>query len=341
LEDRTTPTATAVTGNFNGTALAAGDNLWFSSVGKVSGLGTTPTTLHVTSGTISFTAGGTAYTVAVPDATITFTQLATQATTTYTSGGGWQVTAPTRFSGNVFLGGVPVPLPAGLPGGVKNVTWAADVSADTGGLKVNWQWAAGAYTSFGDPAGLGVKTVDDGRLDAYSNSDHAGTPEAFKRFVVGGATGGGGSNFTGSYSATKAVFPDLTAPPTGLASLSGTVYLDTSAPGTEGFHVIDPADAPLAGAIVTLRDGNGNLVASLTTGDDGTFSFGNLAAGTYSVDVRITGINAVSMFPDIGGVASGTPDGNVDSSWMVITDIQLGAGEAGTGYHFGVWQSGS
>jgi len=44
----------------------------------------------------------------------------------------------------------------------------------------------------------------------YKNSDHAGTPENFKTFVVGGATGGGGSNFTGSYSATGscALAPD-------------------------------------------------------------------------------------------------------------------------------------
>ena len=42
LEDRTTPTVSSITSNFNGTAIPAGDYLWFSSVAKVSGLGNTP-----------------------------------------------------------------------------------------------------------------------------------------------------------------------------------------------------------------------------------------------------------------------------------------------------------
>src|SRR5439155_361606 len=42
-----------------------------------------------------------------------------------------------------------------------------------------------------------------------SNSDHAGTPEAFKPYVIGGARGGGGSNYTGSLSGTVAVAPAL------------------------------------------------------------------------------------------------------------------------------------
>jgi hypothetical protein len=36
----------------------------------------------------------------------------------------------------------------------------------------------------------------------YKNSDHAGTPENFRASVTGGASGGGGSNFNGSYTAT-------------------------------------------------------------------------------------------------------------------------------------------
>jgi hypothetical protein len=39
------------------------------------------------------------------------------------------------------------------------------------------------------------------------NSDHAGTPENFKPFVIGGARGGGGSNYTGLYSGTGKVTP--------------------------------------------------------------------------------------------------------------------------------------
>jgi hypothetical protein len=44
--------------------------------------------------------------------------------------------------------------------------------------------------------------VDDGKLSIYHNADHAGTPENYKPYLTAGARGGGGANFTGSYSAT-------------------------------------------------------------------------------------------------------------------------------------------
>jgi hypothetical protein len=50
-----------------------------------------------------------------------------------------------------------------------------------------------------------VKPIDGDKQNPCANSDHAGTPERFLEFVIGGAMGGGGSNFTGSYSGTKTV----------------------------------------------------------------------------------------------------------------------------------------
>ena len=42
--------------------------------------------------------------------------------------------------------------------------------------------------------------MDDNKADInYKNSDHAGTPENDLKFVIGGARGGGGNNFTGGY----------------------------------------------------------------------------------------------------------------------------------------------
>ena len=57
---------------------------------------------------------------------------------------------------------------------------------------------------------------------SYNNSDHAGTPKVpipatawpFKQFVVGGARGGGGSDWTGSWSRTAGV--SVCLPPVGL-----------------------------------------------------------------------------------------------------------------------------
>jgi hypothetical protein len=82
------------------------------------------------------------------------------------------------------------------------VTWSGQISSDTHGLTVHWQWGAAVYTSFSaDYTQLGVKPVDNPKASAYQNSDNAGTPENDTNFVTGGARGGGGSNFTGSWSA--------------------------------------------------------------------------------------------------------------------------------------------
>ncbi len=81
--------------------------------------------------------------------------------------------------------------------------WSGQLSSDTAGVTINWQWAAAVYDAFGaDYSSLEVKPTDDTKASVFQNSDHAGTPEAFKSYVIGGATGGGGSNFTGSYSGT-------------------------------------------------------------------------------------------------------------------------------------------
>jgi hypothetical protein len=105
--------------------------------------------------------------------------------------------------GNTWLTGIPFQVPVNFPGGTNPVTWTGTFLASKPNVNVNWQWAAAVYSQFGnDPTTLGVKPVDANNASAYSNSDHAGTPESFKAYVIGGARGGGGSNFTGSYSGT-------------------------------------------------------------------------------------------------------------------------------------------
>ena len=270
LEDRLQPSASVIQSNFNGTAIAAGSTVWFNSVLKVSGLGAAPVTLNVANGEIDFTANGTAYALAVPDATITFTPGATAATTTFNTGTNtWVTNVPSNLGGNVFLAGVALPTPAGLPGGINPVSWHADFSSATAGLTVNWQWAAAVYKSFGTDYGLlGVKPVDSNSLSQYANSDHAGTPESYKSFVTGGSRGGGGSNFTGSYSATGHVSPDQSA----TASLSGTVF--------------DAFGNPVGGVVVTLTTTNSQgqtLTFTTTTDMSGSYSFSGLPTDTFTL----------------------------------------------------------
>jgi YVTN family beta-propeller protein len=221
--DMTPPGVTSsIAANFNGTAVPSGDALWFSAVTKVSGLGSSPVNIFISNSTITFSANGATTTVPVPNVILTFDPNATTATTTFNVAlNQWRTTVPSSgLAGNVFLDGQQLPLPSGLPGGIQNVTWSASFSTDTPGVSLHWQWAAAAYTSLdlncsSDPPSsanlncLGVKPVDDNRASQYQNSDHAGTPENSKTYVVGGATGGGGSNFTGGLSGTKSVTPTL------------------------------------------------------------------------------------------------------------------------------------
>jgi hypothetical protein len=200
----------SITSNFNGTPIEAGDTIWFNSVLKVHGLHSDPVTIGF-SGSFFFTADGTSYVVPVPSAIVTFTPAVTVATTTFCNGM-WITTVPlSGLAGNVFLDGfaLQAPTPDGFPSGIKDLTWQGTFFSVTPGLTVQWQWAAAVYRTFSpDYNALGVKPVDDNKASLYQNSDHAGTPENFKAFVTGGATGGGGSNFTGSYSGTGSTVPN-------------------------------------------------------------------------------------------------------------------------------------
>ncbi len=141
-----------------------------------------------------------------PDANVTFSPSATTATITFSATHNqWQITLPSSgLAGNVLLNAAEFVVPSGgLPGGIQNVTWQANFSTDTSGISLQWQWAAAAYSSFStDYGALGVKPVDDNKASQYQNSDHAGTPENYMAYLIGGATGGGGSNYTGGYSGT-------------------------------------------------------------------------------------------------------------------------------------------
>jgi hypothetical protein len=199
---------TSISANFNGTKISKSSYIWFNSVLKPSGLGSTPVTFRFTQQSIS----SSAFSLSVPDAMVTFDPAATSATTTF-SGGMWVTRVPAKgLAGNTFLAGLGYLVPANLPGGIKNVKWSGTISPDSPGVSVQWKWAAAVYKGFSsDNNALGVKPVDDNKASQYKNSDLAGTAENFKSKVSGGvsggATGGGGSNYTGSYSGTAAVGP--------------------------------------------------------------------------------------------------------------------------------------
>lgn len=196
--------ATSICSNFNGTAIPAGRTIWFNSVAKLTGPIQHPAEIYVTNARIQFSASGTNYDLALPDSIVRLSASASTATTTYDDvAQRWVTTIPLGLDKQAFFSGVAFPVTQSLPGGINPVCFSADVRTDTPGLGVKWKWAAAVYTQFpSDPGQIGVKPIDGSTSNPYANSDHAGTPENFKAFVVGGARGGGGSNFTGSYSGT-------------------------------------------------------------------------------------------------------------------------------------------
>jgi hypothetical protein len=318
MEDRMVP-STLGTGsiafNFNGTAIPAGDTVWFSSAFKINGMGSSGASFQFTNDTISYVVSGTTYTVNAPNANVTLSPSVTQATTSFDAGSNtWNTMLPMKFSGNGFIDGVAVPLPSGLPGGIKNVTWQGTFSSDNPGLAINWQWSAAAYKQFGtDYNALNVKPVDDNHVSAYQNSNHAGTPQEFLPYVTGGATGGGGSNYTGSLSSTQTVVPTQSAVP---ATLSG--------------FVTDTTGAAIAGVTLTLTSSTGDTMTAVTD-VNGYYQFTGLGAGAYTVSVT----------PPDGYIADGSSAGTVNSSTdgssaslTSIDAINLASGNNGINYNF-------
>jgi hypothetical protein len=327
LEDRTTPTVSTITGNFNGIAIRAGDDLWFSSRAAVSGVPASGATLEVTNQTISFTAGGTSYNLAVPDTTVTLSPGQVDATVT-NDANGWEVTSSlTAATGGVFLSGLEVPLPQGLPAKVQNVTWSGDFTASVTGLSVNWQWEAAAYRHLaGTDAGLNVKPTD-ARTAAYHNADRAGTPEADKQFLVGGGTGRGGVNWTGHAAGRAVVSPDVPQVQ-GQASLSGVV------------DFTDGNTTTLQSGVQVMLTGtnsqNQSVSMTFTTGGDGSYSFTGLLPGTYTISIVPPAAPAGDLYNStqfttgqVDGAGGGTTTTGTTSP-----SITLGATDVGTQFDF-------
>jgi len=299
------PGESSIVSNFNGTAIPGGSFIWFSSVLKASGLGSQPVRVFLRAASVQFTAGGATYNLPVPDATITFSPTATSATTSFNSSkNAWITNLPsTGLAGNSFLSGMTFPVPAnGLPGGINPVTLSGTFYSDTRGVSINWQWAAAVYTSFSaDYHTLNVKPVDDTSASVYKNSDHAGTPEAYKTFVTGGARGGGGSNYTGSYSATASVIPLNEVPNYPPVANAG------------------PAQTVFVGTMVQL-DGSGS------TDQDGnplTYRWTFVSIPSHST-ATLNGANTVkpTFVPDVPGsytVQLIVNDGTVDSAPSTVT----------------------
>jgi hypothetical protein len=197
--------------NFNGTPINPGAFIWFSSNFTVKGVGLQKVNVFFQNQTIQFTADK-AYSLTVPNAVVTFDPSASCASTTFdTSSQTWRTIAPLSGSDEIFISGLAFPVPSGFSKVNGNVNWQGSMSSDTPGVTVQWKWGAAVYNTFTTDYNEIAPKAAHSNTCALNNSDHAGTPEgtlngmSMQKFVTGGARGGGGSNFTGSWSGTVSV----------------------------------------------------------------------------------------------------------------------------------------
>ena len=86
----------------------------------------------------------------------------------------------------------------------------------------------------------------------------------------------------------------------GTASLGDRVWLDVDADGVQ-----DAGEAGINGVTVQLLDGGGTVIATAVTAGNGTYTFGNLTAGTYTVRV-VSATLPAALVPsfDLDGIAT-------------------------------------
>jgi hypothetical protein len=197
----------SIPANFNGMQINAGSFIWFNANLKANGIPSTGATISFASSTISV--NGTTY--PVPNAEIIYSPSASCASITFDAGTNtWINTVPVSGNvDNIFFDGLALPVTTQLANLQNPVTWNGTFSTNTPGVSISWAWGAAVYTHF-DIAynNLNVKPT---RQNAcrLNNGDQAGTPEnsADQSGMIGGASGGGGANYTGSWSRTNNVTP--------------------------------------------------------------------------------------------------------------------------------------
>jgi hypothetical protein len=199
--------------DFRNVAVPGGSYLWFNSIFKVRDVRQPQkitVSFYQSSVQFQYTdPAGNLVTVnqLMPDAKIVIDPSVTTASTTFDPVNNvWITTIPFDLD-DAFLTGLPWRVPsAGLPANVEPVTWCGTFASDTADIDIGWRWAAAAYSSFGgDNTVLGVKPMDTDHDNSSANHDRVGTPETFKTFVIPGARGKGGKNYTGSYSRSAVI----------------------------------------------------------------------------------------------------------------------------------------
>jgi hypothetical protein len=136
---------------------------------------------------------------ALPNGEIVFNPATSTPATVVNADGSWTTTVNPSQNGNIFIVGQAIPADSNLQyGGHGNTSSALSFTTNSGdaALKFQWQWGAAVYTSWPGNAAANIEPVD--------AAQQAGAPlnQAVEADLIQGPRGGGGSNFTGSWSGT-------------------------------------------------------------------------------------------------------------------------------------------
>jgi hypothetical protein len=291
----------SINSNFNGTAVVGVSSgpafIWFNSNISLKNM-PAGTTVSLTGSQVLI--NGVPH--AVPDAKITFSAVSCATTTFDTGSNTWLTTVPLAGSDEIFLSGLAFPV-TNLPGGAV-VTWQGNFALSQPGVCLQWKWGAAAYSQFTtlstsplviDYNAANIKPAHSASC-SINNGDHAGTPQnpTIRASVTGGARGGGGSNFTGSWSGTGSVCP--VCPPAG--SLAGLAAMSPTREGSDSpvqalsFAMPRPNPATSSAALtftlpraasvtINVFDVSGRVVSQVVSGD---FSAGTHTASWNLLD---------------------------------------------------------
>jgi hypothetical protein len=198
-----------ITQDFVNRRIRGGDFVWFNSVFDLKErCGNDPIIITVTNAKIRYRINQEWITLNVPDSRITLAANVHYATEKFLNGR-WEVKAPIMTYGrNVFMAGLSYKVPSGgIPAGLDDVKWTADININREGVEIKWKWAAAVYNQWftTNHSGLDVKTIDGPWQNPYHNWHKAATPENYISCLKAGGTGWGGYNYTGSYSHDKKI----------------------------------------------------------------------------------------------------------------------------------------
>jgi hypothetical protein len=183
--------------SWNGFKASAGSVVWINA--HISGAGNVPTNTITTVDFTNVTLVVNTQSYALPNGKIVFDPAVSTPTTVVNADGSWTTTVSPTFNNDIFFVGQAIPVDTNLQnggGGNTGSTLSFSTNSSDNALTFNWQWGAAVYTSWPGNANALIEPVH--------AAQQAGAPlnPAVQATLIQGPRGGGGSNFTGSWSGT-------------------------------------------------------------------------------------------------------------------------------------------